>query len=128
MKYLERWMKFESKNDYYEEITWSEFSSGGRYNIPNKFRNIIKYSINSGYEINADDSLRSYLFIYNLDRSWGNKKCSWVIRYGSDDWWYVDKDNSLLYDDGNEHCYYKCDQFEGLLFLLSESGVIIKNP
>jgi len=141
MKYISNWMKFESKNsDYWEEISFEEFSLGRRYKIPNKYSSVISdLVIGDVFEVSFNDAIPSYLFIKDLDLAFYPnergpynydvnpttvKRASWVIRMGSDEWWYVDKDNSLLRESGPKHSYYKCDQFDGLLFFLKEMKVI----
>jgi len=129
MKYISNWMKFESKNsDYWEEISFEEFSLGRRYKIPNKYSSVISdLVIGDVFKVSFNDAIPSYLFIESTV-----KRASWVIRMGSDEWWYVDKDNSLLRESGlflslvvtPKHSYYKCDQFDGLLFFLRQEKVI----
>jgi hypothetical protein len=72
------------------------------------------------FKVSFNDAIPSYLFIKESTV----KRASWVIRMGSDEWWYVDKDNSLLRESGPKHSYYKCDQFDGLLVFLKEMKVI----
>ena len=122
MKYISNWMKFESKNsDYWEEISFEEFSLGRRYKIPNKYSSVISdLVIGDVFKVSFNDAIPSYLFIKESTV----KRASWVIRMGSDEWWYVDKDNSLLRESGPKHSYYKCDQFDGLLVFLKEMKVI----
>ena len=122
MKYISNWVKFESKNsDYWEEISFEEFSLGRRYKIPNKYSSVISdLVIGDVFKVSFNDAIPSYLFIKESTV----KRASWVIRMGSDEWWYVDKDNSLLRESGPKHSYYKCDQFDGLLVFLREMGVI----
>ena len=124
MKYISNWIKFESKNsDYWEEISFEEFSLGRRYKIPNKYSSVISdLVIGDVFEVSFSDFIPSYLFIERKEST--VNRASWVIRMGSDEWWYVDKDNSLLREGGPKHSYYKCDQFDGLLVFLREMGVI----
>ena len=122
MKYISNWIKFESVGgDYWEEISFEEFSLGRRYKIPNKYSSVISdLVIGDVFKVSFNDAIPSYLFINESTV----KRASWVIRMGSDEWWYVDKDNSLLRESGPKHSYYKCDQFDGLLVFLREMVVI----
>jgi hypothetical protein len=124
MKYISNWMKFESKNsDYWEEISFEEFSLGRRYKIPNKYSSVISdLVIGDVFKVSFGSFIPSYLFIERKEST--VKRASWVIRMGSDEWWYVDKDNSLLRESGPKHSYYKCDQFDGLLVFLRQEKVI----
>jgi hypothetical protein len=119
-------MKFESKNsDYWEEISFEEFSLGRRYKIPNKYSSVISdLVIGDLFKVRFGDVYSFLSFYYLFIESVSDKRSSWVIRMGSDEWWYVDKDNSLLRESGPKHSYYKCDQFDGLLVFLRQEKVI----
>jgi len=124
MKYISNWMKFESVGGgYWEEISFEEFSRGRRHRIPVKYSGVISdLVIGDVFKVSFNDAIPSYLFIECKEST--VKRASWVIRMGSDEWWYVDKDNSLLRESGPKHSYYKCDQFDGLLVFLREHEVI----
>ena len=121
MKYLKLFNESDSSDDYYEEVSLSDYDKERKVRIPQSLVRKIESRLVVGYMCRKITP--TYLSIESISSV--NAKLSYMIRMSGDEWYWVDVDNSLVkkkYVDS--HVYYRCDQEEGLMRLLSDLGLI----
>ncbi len=123
MKYLK---KFEdNENQFFTEITKGEFHNSKEFACDIKDEFIEKItSLAKDKKISREIEIGEYTSFYFIHINYpGNNTVFFVDIYESKDEWFFVNIESLQ---STIDVYYKCDQFEGLLKLLSDYGVIKK--
>lgn len=135
MKYLKLFNESYSSDDYYEEVSLSDYEKWSKVRIPQSLVRKIESRLIWGYgcrrmsptylKIWGDKAIIKNMMVTQKDYTTLNFKTSYMIRMSGDEWYWVDVDNSLAkrkYVDS--HVYYRCDQEEGLMRLLSDFGLV----
>ena len=132
MKYLKLFNESDSSDDYYEEVSLSDYEKWRKVRIPQSLVRKIESRLIWGYGCRRMaptylqiGSNKAIMKSTQKDYTTLNFKTTYMIRMSGDEWYWVDVDNSLVkkkYVDS--HVYYRCDQEEGLMRLLSDLGLI----
>ena len=121
MKHLKYISEGFSKEEYYQEITYSDYLNESDRNpddpFPINLVNFLEKKIIPGYTIKT---IHNFFIarIKEIDKGHPNDIC--ICR--NDDEWYLVRIEFHL--SNQEYGYYRCDQVEGLIKLLKDKGII----
>lgn len=114
---IKKFEEFNPTGDFFE-IGLSEYDAKKTIPLDPKFKPMLKSQLGNNW----------YLFDSNKERIDinGNKLIRYVIWWCEDEWFYVFEEKMMSDNSRSwyEKSYYKCDQWDGLISLLTSKGVI----